>query len=273
MSNLWPRRAAVAARDFVYRHALTPVDRLVRGDALLPPAHLRFYYYRTLNPEAYARACRAARTELEIRGLEPNHNVLDIGCGIGNLALGLAGYLQGRYEGVDINREAVEWCQSAITPRHSRFHFHHADVSSTAYNPKGRGVAAQYRYPFDNHSFDRIFLGSVLTHLLPDAFEATIAEIARLLSPGGKCIASCFLMNGDNRASVEAGHSFMSFGVAIDHARVHSAACPEAAIAFDEAYVRGVIDRAGLAIEDVRRGRWWAGAADDQDVLTIRATD
>jgi SAM-dependent methyltransferase len=257
-----------------YRHAVTPLDRLARrGDALLPPAHLRRYYYRTLDPDAYRRACRAARTELDISGLAPTHNVLDIGCGIGNLAIGLAGFLEGRYDGVDVNREAVEWCRGAITGRYPRFRFHHADVASTAYNPKGRGDAARFRYPFDDRSFDRIFLGSVLTHLLPGAFEGTIAEIARLLSPHGRCIASCFLITDDNRPGVEAGRSFMSFGVAIDHARVHDAGCPEAAIAFDEPFVRDVIGRAGLAIENVRRGAWWSGASDDQDVLTLRATD
>lgn len=265
------KRAVVAARDLFYRRALTPVDRWVRRDALLPPAHLRRYYYRTLDPDAYARACRAARTELDLSGLEPAHNVLDIGCGIGNLAQGLAGFLEGRYDGVDVNAEAIAWCQGAITTRHPRFRFHHVDVASTAYNPSGRADASDYRYPFDSGSFDRIFLGSVLTHLLPGAVERTMSEIARLLSPGGRAIASCFLVNDHNRASVEAGRSFMSFGTAIDHARVHSVSCPEAAVALDERFVRDAVDRAALTIDHVRRGNWWNGASDDQDVLTMRA--
>jgi SAM-dependent methyltransferase len=264
------KQAAAAARKILYRHTLTPVDRWTRPDQLLPPAHLRLEYYRTLRPEAYARACEAARTELMIRGLQPAHHVLDIGCGIGNLAVGLAGFLEGRYEGTDVNREAVAWCRDAITSRHPNFHFQHADVVSVAYNRNGRIDPADYRYPFEDRSFDRIFLGSVLTHLLPDAVDRTMTEIARLLRPGGICVASCFLLNDDNRASVEAGRSFMSFGVALDRGRVHSASCPEAAVALDEAFVRGLVERVGLRIGDVRRGGWWSGASDDQDVLAIQ---
>ena len=260
----------MAARDILYRFAVTPIDRLARrADALLPPAHLRHYYYRMLDPAAYARACAAARTELMIRGLQPSHDVLDIGCGIGNLATGLVGFLDGRYEGVDVNREAIAWCQRAITPRHPKFHFQHVDIANTAYNRDGHADAARYRYPFENGAFDRIFLGSVFTHLLPDAAGQMVAEIARLLKPGGMAIASCYLLNDDNRASVEAGRSFMSFGVPLDRCRVHSASRPEAAVALDEAFMRSSIERAGLRITDLRRGGWWAGTTHDQDVLTL----
>ena len=264
------KRAAVAVRNSFYRHAVTPIDRWRHQNPLLPPAHLRLEYYRTLNPDAYTRACEGARTELMIRDLKPTHHVLDIGCGIGNLAVGLSEFLEGRYDGVDVNEEAIRWCRRAITSRYPRFHFHHADVASTAYNRGGRLDAADYRYPFDSQAFDRIFLGSVLTHLLPGAVERTMMEIARLLKRDGMCVASCFLLNDDNRASVEAGRSFMSFGVALDRSRVHSASCPEAAVALDEAFVRDLVKRMGLRIADIRRGGWWNGTADDQDVLALQ---
>ena len=42
MANLWPKRAAVLARDYFYRRALTPLDRWVRGDDIwLSPNHGR----------------------------------------------------------------------------------------------------------------------------------------------------------------------------------------------------------------------------------------
>ena len=89
----------------------------------MPPAHLRVYYYRTWSPKAFTRAGEVARTELTIRGLRPEHRVLDIGSGIGNLAISLAGYLHGGYDGVEIHPEAVAWCQRTITPRHPGFGF------------------------------------------------------------------------------------------------------------------------------------------------------
>src|SRR5687768_526087 len=130
---LWKRLGA-RARTPVYR-LVTIADRILRwrSHAILPPAHLRLYYYGTINSEPYARGAEAARTELVTRGLRPEHRVLDIGSGLGNLALGLADFLRGGYDGLEIHPEAVAWCQRAITPRHPGFRFHRADVASRAY--------------------------------------------------------------------------------------------------------------------------------------------
>lgn len=267
---LWKRLAAPLRRA-AYRVA-TPVERLARGhrDPLLPPAHLRLYYYGTWNPEAFARACDI-RVELLDRGLRPEHRVLDIGCGIGNLALGLRDYLTGGYDGVDIHAEAIAWCQRHITPRYPAFRFHRADVASGAYNPAGRLSPSTYRFSFPDRRFDVIFLASVFTHMMPDDVQQYVREVSRLLAPAGRCIASFFLLNDDTRGGVEAGAAFMSFGV--EHpsgvCRLHDAAVPEAAVAFEESYVRRILDEAGLRIEDIRRGQWWNGTRHDQDVLTI----
>jgi SAM-dependent methyltransferase len=237
---------------------------------VLPPAHLRIYYYGTWDPKAFARACNDIPRELTTRGLRPEHRVLDIGSGIGNLALGLIGYLRGGYDGVDIHPEAVAWCQRAITPRHPEFRFHRADVASRAYNPHGQASASTYRFPFPDQSFDFIFLASVFTHMLPEEVEHYLREIARLLAPGGLCVESYFLLNDETRDAVEAGRCFMSF--AFEHAsgvcRLHDRSVPEAAVAYEETFVRRIHEQAGLRIRDVRRGRWWSGEAHDQDVVT-----
>lgn len=265
------RRVASWARRNIYR-LTTPLDRIVRwnNQALLPPAHLRIYYYRTWSPEAFARACDGARNELTSRGLEPGHRVLDIGCGIGNLALGLVDYLKSGYDGMDVHAEAVAWCQQAITSRYPAFRFHRADLASGAYNPEGGGRAASYRFPFADRSFDVIFLGSVFTHMLPDDVESYVREISRLLVPGGMCVASYFLLNDETRRGVDAGHSFLSFGATHPSGlcRLHDATKPEAAVALEESFVRSIHDEARLQIRDVRRGGWWNGTRHDQDVLT-----
>jgi len=270
---LW-RRAASWGRTSIYRLA-TPIDRLVRwnSDALLPPAHLRIYYYRTWQPEAFGRACDGARHELTSRGLKPEHRVLDIGCGIGNLALGLADYLTGSYDGMDVHPEAVSWCQQAITPRYPSFRFHRADLASRAYNPSGRTHASSYRFPFADRTFDVIFLGSVFTHMLPDDVETYIREISRLLAPGGMCVASYFLLNDETRRGVDAGRSFLSFNTTHSSGlcRLHDAAKPEAAVALEESFVRRLHQETQLQIRDIRRGGWWNGTQDDQDVVTAVA--
>lgn len=266
---MW-KRAAKAVRARAHR-GLTLLDRVApwRNKALLPPAHLRIYYYRTWKPERFARACHDARTELDIAGLRPEHRVLDIGSGIGNLAVGLSGYLKGGYDGIEVHREAVEWCRQAITPAHPTFRFHHADLTSGAYNPAGQVSSAGYRFPFPDRSFDVIFLGSVYTHLLPEDTTQFVHEVARLLTPDGFCVASYYLLNDERRGSIDAGRSFMSFPV--EHrsrlCRLHSATRPEAAVAFEEDFIRQLHQESGLNIRDIRRGQWWSGVSHDQDVV------
>lgn len=267
---LW-KRLAKRSRDGIYRVA-SVVERLARpADAPpLPPVHLRIYYYRTAKVSAYEEACRGGRLELISRGLRPEHRVLDIGCGIGNLALGLSDYLEGGYDGFDIHGEAIAWCQQAITPRHPAFRFHHVDIASNAYNARGHLAASSFQFPFPSQRFDFVFLGSVFTHLLPEAVDQYISEIGRLLAPGGVCVASYFLLNDETRVGVESNASFMSFPVRHPSGlcRLHDASTPEAAVALEESFVSDAHERAGLRIRDIRRGAWWRGGSHDQDVLT-----
>jgi SAM-dependent methyltransferase len=267
---MW-KRVASRARNLALR-IVTPLDRIIRwrSSALLPPAHLRIYYYGTWSPDAFARHCDVTRTELLSRGLLRDHRVLDIGSGIGNLAIGLRDYLR-RYDGIEIHREAVAWCQRAITRRHPTFRFHHADLISRAYNPRGSVSASDYRFPFADSSFDFIFLASVFTHMLPDAVEHYLHEISRLLAPGGVCVASFFLLNDETCVGVETGRSFMSFPLRHPSGlcRLHDANVPEAAVAIEEQFVRRVLARVHLDIRDLRRGRWWSGERHDQDIVTV----
>ena len=273
---LW-KRAAKAVRSRAHR-GLTILDHVApwRNEALLPPAHLRIYYYRTWNPRAFARACRDARLELDIAGLRPEHRVLDIGSGIGNLAVGLIGFLKGTYDGIEVHKEALTWCQRAITPHHPTFRFHHADLSSGAYNPDGRFTSAGFRFPFPDASFDAIYLGSVYTHLLPEDAAQYVREIARVLAPGGFCVASYFLINDERRESIDARRSFIPFGV--EHpsgvCRLHNASSPESAVAFDEGFIQQLHHESGLRMRDIRRGQWWSGVSHDQDVVVaVHAED
>jgi SAM-dependent methyltransferase len=263
-------------RSLAHR-GLTILDHVApwRQDSLLPPAHLRIYYYRTWKPAAFARACRDARIELEIAGLQPQHRVLDIGSGVGNLAVGLIPHLQGTYDGIEVHREAVDWCRRAITPRYPTFRFHHADVANSAYNPGEHAAAAAYRFPFPDHSFDVIFLGSVYTHLLPEDTENYVHEVARLLAPGGFCVASYFLLQDERRHSIDTDQSFIPFpfihpsGVC----RLHNARSPESAVAFEESFIRRLHQKSGLRIRDIRPGNWWRGVSHDQDVIVAVRAD
>jgi hypothetical protein len=107
--------------------------------------------------------------------------------------------------------------------------------------------------------------------MLPAGVERYLSEIARMLRPGGLCVASYFLLNETSLAGVRAHTTFMSFDVegADRRCRLHDAAKLEAAIALDESFVLQVCERNGLRIRTVRRGAWFAGRTNDQDVVLV----
>ena len=62
---------------------------------------------------------------VELGGLKPDHRVLDVGCGIGRMAVPLLEYLdeRGSYEGFDIVPLGIDWCREKISPRRPSFRF------------------------------------------------------------------------------------------------------------------------------------------------------
>jgi SAM-dependent methyltransferase len=244
---------------------------LPRG-RLIPPLHLRWSYYRTVRHDGYRQIANAATNELLSRGLQPQHRVLDVGCGIGPLAIGLIPHLtQGSYEGFDISSEAVAWCRRTFAAYHPRFRFQHANLANTAYNRKGSLRACDFRFPYADSEFDFAFLGSVCTHLMPDEVAHYLRELARVLRPGGKCVISYYLLHEESLRGIEAGTSFLPFTHSVpgaDGNRVVDRANPELAIAHPEESVLRMYADAGLRLDEpIRRGGWWHGIAHQQDVI------
>jgi SAM-dependent methyltransferase len=250
---------------------------LLPAGALIPPLHLRWRYYGTARRCRYLRFATELAHELLSRGLQPDHRVLDVGCGIGPLAVGLIPHLtRGSYEGFDVHADAVAWCRRTISARHPHFGFRHADLSNTTYNPRGTLRASTYRFPYGDEEFDFAYLGSVCTHLLPDEASHYLLELGRVLKPGGTCVVSFYLQNEESLAGIAAGTSFLPFAhpYGAGNSRVIDQHNPEAAIAHAEDEVRSWYADAGLRIEEpIRRGHWWSGVAHDQDVITAVKPD
>ena len=249
------RAVVLDARDAVLR----------RQDPLTPPRRLGFVGsgdFRTAGEEF-------REVFVSLGGLRPDDDVLDVGSGVGRGAIGLTGWLQGRYEGIDVVRRGIQWCQQAITPRYPNFHFQVADFYNRHYNPVGRFSASEYRFPYEDQSFDFVVLTSVFTHLLPADRDNYISEIARVLRPTGRCLATFFLLNDEARLSLQNGRSSLNFrfsrpGYWTDNERI-----PEAAVAYEETDVREKLERSGLRIAKVRYGVWSgrSGGVGWQDLL------
>ena len=87
--------------------------------------------------------------------LKPEENILEVGCGIGRIAIPLTQYVtSGTYVGFDIVRHGIAWCQRKVTPRYPHFTFFLADVHNKVYHPRGRHPASRYTFPFPDGSFD-----------------------------------------------------------------------------------------------------------------------
>jgi SAM-dependent methyltransferase len=195
----------------------------------------------------------------DVAGLDPKSCVLDIGCGIGRLAVALTSQLspEGQYEGLDIVPSGIEWCTENITARYPNFRFTLADVFNGEYNPGGRIAPTAYRLPYPDATFDLAVLTSVFTHMLPAEKEHYVDEIARVLKPGGRCFATYLLLNSEARRLMDAGLSDTRFKHVIGPCAVVDAKVPELSVGYDEAYVLDVYEQRGLrTVGGVYYGTW-----------------
>ena len=194
---------------------------------------------------------------ISLGGLEPRERVLDVGCGSGRMAAPLTAYLtSGSYEGFDIVGDTVRWCQTRITPRFPRFRFQKSDVRSEVFNPRGSFLASEYRFPFEDASFDFVFLTSVFTHMLPEDMEHYLSETARVLKVGGRCLITFFLLNEESLALIASGKAALRFPFERNGFRTNSADHPELAIAYPEDRIRGLFDKFGLTLRSISGGSW-----------------
>ena len=196
---------------------------------------------------------------ITLADLKPNHRVLDVGCGIGRMAVPLTAYLNndGRYKGFDIVPRGIKWCQKAISTRFPNFEFKLADIYNNQYNPRGKYTASEYVFPYNNNSFDFVFLTSVFTHMLPNDMNNYLEEIARVLKEDGRCLITFFLINEESSAMIHEGRSQRTFKYDFGDFLSIDKEVPEYAIAYHEHVIRGIFAKNYLKItEPIHYGSW-----------------
>jgi SAM-dependent methyltransferase len=263
-------RAALGGRDaypewVAYEPELIPPPRLMRDEGItVIEEWFRWAEEWSMLLRVYGRLGRRSR-------------VLEIGCGLGRIAFALRYLLaEGAYTGFEIVREKVEFLQRAFTSAHANFAFVWADVANTYYNPNGRHRASEYVFPAADASQDLVYAASVLTHMAPENAERYVAESARVLRPGGRCLLSVFVLD-NYRPGVPRPSAFGSAAFAFDHGDGAGWAYvvpenPEQMTAFSEARLRAFADAAGLRVVEIVPGMWsgsheqWVGM---QDLLVL----
>jgi SAM-dependent methyltransferase len=242
--------------------------RLRTRNRLIPPANLHqvgLGDFRRVGDNVFRMLVRLAR-------LRPDERVLDIGCGTGRIARPLSAYLAGgRYDGLDIVSRPIAWCRGAYR-RLPHFRFHHADLINRVYNPDGAAMAAQYRFAFEDESFDLVLLISVFTHMLTHETRHYLREIARLLAPGGRVFLTAFLLDDPARDAIRGRRTSFAFSHRQEGCYSERVEIPESAVAYDREVFAQMTAAAGLEVIHAAPGSWRGSeGASFQDVLILCA--
>ncbi len=253
--------------------ALSPLDylsRLLSHKTELPPLHLRRYVgplqsFESSGVEFMGHLRRLAE-------LQPDERILDLGCGCGQMALQLKKYWneRGGYVGVDIHGPSIKWCQQKI--RNPNFEFARIDVRNFAFNPSGKHHAESYQLPFEDRSFDVILLKSVFTHMRPAEVSNYLQEVSRLLKIGGRCLATFFLLNEQQRTFAAEGRNTIVFDHGEGVWRYRYEHSPESAVAYFERHVLDLLEQHGLKLKAPIYYGTWPGRSDGlsyQDILLL----
>ena len=111
---------------------------------------------------------------------------LDIGCGTGRHTLALIEAGAAEIAALDLTPEMMALARAKVTGRHSRVHW----IRHALPEP----------LPFRNATFDLAVLGLVAEHI--DDLARALREVARVLTPGGRCIVRRCIPTARPKASV-----------------------------------------------------------------------
>lgn len=271
LKSLIPNPIKTALKNVI---PISVIDQLeiITGerDVLTPPSRMIFIGDGDFKKVGQLGIDRMAA----IGDLKPTDRVLDVGSGIGRLAVPLTKYLTtGAYDGIEIVKEGVDWCNKEVNKRFPNFKFHHLNVYNKMYNPKGTMQGHELRFPFEDSTFDYVILNSVFTHMLEADFERYLAEISRVLKKGARGYITMFWLNDESRRlNAEKKNKYERVLTPYtERTMVHIQDLPESMIAFDETYARESFKKAGLTIRDVKFGSWPGreNTIDYQDLLFI----
>lgn len=182
-------------------------ELVARPAVAVPPPRLRHRVHGSTDVRGYLEVGRTCWSSIEalIRGAghDPQafHAVLDFGCGSGRVIRAIPSAGGGKIReltGIDIDPAAISWCRRNLPG--IRF-----------------AVVAPYPpTPLADGAFDLVFAVSVFTHLDEAMQFSWLAELRRLLRPGGILVAS---LHGEHHRSLHRRPCDMSRGFAFVEGR------------------------------------------------------
>ena len=148
-----------------------------RDDRAAPGATIRWarFYDWLVAVLSFGREARVRERTLDIAGVVPGEQVLDVGCGTGTLALAARRRVgaRGTVHGVDAAAEMIARARAKSARRALPVTF---------------DVAAAQALPFADSTFDVVLCTLALHHLPEDARAGALAEMRRVLKAAGRAV-------------------------------------------------------------------------------------
>lgn len=261
----------VNLRYTIRRLIYLPEDLFAKKHPLMPPKGLIF----TGSGNYIEIGNQFFRYFKKYGDLKPEDSILDIGSGIGRMAIPFTGFLskKGRYEGFDIVKKGVDWCNENIKKKHPNFNFKLIPLKNDLYNLSTQEAASDLKFPYENETFDFVFLTSVFTHMMPDDLENYVKEIHRVLKKDKKCLATFFILDDESENAMLVNKQ-KNFPHKFGNYSLMDKSVKEANVGFQKKYILDLFARNGFDVTDFFRGNW-SGVRpgilnEHQDILIIK---
>jgi SAM-dependent methyltransferase len=237
------RDSAAVRAGFRAREAVSAMigDLRYRGfraeDGLpIPPARLRVAVSGIADPHDHLDAGRRSAEAIAVllgrngREVDSFGSLLDFGCGSGRVARRWADLPSTKVHGCDYNADAIAWCQTNLA------------FGTWAANQLAPPL------PYGEQSFELVYALSVFTHFADDLQGRWMAEMWRVLAPGGYLV---FTTMGNSFRSHLTDQQLVEFdaGELIVHFP-NSAGSNMCAAYHPTAYIDSLLRGAGLELLD-----------------------
>ncbi len=269
----------------VDEHLLSDRDRRMRARVArhctptFPPEELIRSIGESTEMYFYFRGLLHTHFLVGLCDFHPAMHILEPGCGPGRNARALGPLLDpdsGGYRGFDVSESAITWCKESLTPLFPNVQFIYADIYNGYYNPTGAIAPKDYHFPYEDESFDIVFLPSVFTHMTRSGFERYLSEIYRVTKPGGRLLSWHFLMDPSTLEHIKMHRPGMLYDRYDEVSWVRrDLARPEEYVIYDTTYVLGILEAMNFTVQGRMRGDWAglrpSGLHDHQDkILSCR---
>lgn len=208
------------------------------------------------------------KSELDLR---PDDHVLDIGSGIGRTAISLVEFLsaQARYEGFDVVKSGVDWCNKKIGRDFPNFNFTYVPLFNDLYN-NSKAKATDFEFPYKSAEFDKVYSFSVFTHMMVDEIGHYLKEIQRVMKDDGSALSTFFLYDETDEDQI-ATQGF-GFPVKGDGFRLMNSKVTSGNIAIHKEKLNQMMAAAGLEVTRIADGFWKGaqGAKEYQDIVVFK---